>query len=306
MLRIGLFLLTNLAIMLVASIIINILGVGNFISHGRLNLQSLLIFCAVIGFTGSFISLFISKWMAKRSMGVQLIENPRNADERWLMETVAELAQKAGIKMPEVGIFPAHESNAFATGWNRNDALVAVSLGLLQRFERDEVRAVLAHEIGHVANGDMITLSLIQGIVNTFVMFFARIVGFAIDRALQGNSDRESNSVGMGYYIGSFVAEIVFGILASVIVAAFSRYREYRADEAGANLADRNAMIRALQRLQAESGQGAETSLPASMQAFGIAGGVGRFFASHPPLADRIQALRNGHNSPEALRQSLS
>ena len=306
MLRIGLFLLTNLAIMLVASIIINILGVGNFISHGRLNLQSLLIFCAVIGFTGSFISLFISKWMAKRSMGVQLIENPRNADERWLMETVAELAQKAGIKMPEVGIFPAHESNAFATGWNRNDALVAVSLGLLQRFERDEVRAVLAHEIGHVANGDMITLSLIQGIVNTFVMFFARIVGFAIDRALQGNSDRESNSVGMGYYIGSFVAEIVFGILASVIVAAFSRYREYRADEAGANLADRNAMIRALQRLQAESAQGAETSLPASMQAFGIAGGVGRFFASHPPLADRIQALRNGHNSPEALRQSLS
>lgn len=306
MLRIGLFLLTNLAIMLVASIIINILGVGNFISHGRLNLQSLLIFCGVIGFTGSFISLFISKWMAKRSMGVQLIENPRNADERWLVDTVAELAQKAGIKMPEVGIFPAHESNAFATGWNRNDALVAVSLGLLQRFERDEVRAVLAHEIGHVANGDMITLSLIQGIVNTFVMFFARIVGFAIDRALQGNNERESNSVGMGYYIGSFIAEIVFGILASMIVAAFSRYREYRADEAGANLADRNAMIRALQRLQAESGQGAETSLPASMQAFGIAGGMGRFFASHPPLADRIQALRNGHNSPEALRQSLS
>lgn len=306
MLRIGLFLLTNLAIMLVASVVINLLGVGKFISNGQLNLQSLLIFCAVFGFTGSFISLLISKWMAKRSMGVQLIENPRNADERWLVDTVAELAQKAGIKMPEVGIFPAQESNAFATGWNRNDALVAVSLGLLQRFERDEVRAVLAHEIGHVANGDMITLSLIQGIVNTFVMFFARIVGFAIDRALQGNNDRESNSVGMGYYIGSFVAEMVFGILASMIVAAFSRYREYRADEAGANLADRNAMIRALQRLQVESGQGAETSMPASMQAFGIAGGMGRFFSSHPPLADRIQALRNGHNSPDALRQSLS
>jgi heat shock protein HtpX len=305
-LRIGLFLLTNLAIMLVAGVVINLLGVGKFISNGQLNLQSLLIFCAVFGFTGSFISLFISKWMAKRSMGVQLIENPRNADERWLVDTVAELAQKAGIKMPEVGIFPAPESNAFATGWNRNDALVAVSLGLLQRFERDEVRAVLAHEIGHVANGDMITLSLIQGIVNTFVMFFARIVGFAIDRALQGNSDRGNNSVGMGYYIGSFVAEMVFGILASMIVAAFSRYREFRADEAGANLADRNAMIRALQRLQAESGQGAETSMPASMQAFGIAGGMGRFFASHPPLADRIQALRNGHNSPDSLRQSLS
>jgi heat shock protein HtpX len=220
------------------------------------------------------------------------------------METVAELSQKAGIKMPEVGIFPAHESNAFATGWNRNDALVAVSLGLLQRFERDEVRAVLAHEIGHVANGDMITLSLIQGIVNTFVMFFARIVGFAIDRALQGN--RESNSVGMGYYIGSFVAEMVFGILASMIVAAFSRYREYRADEAGANLGDRNAMIRALQRLQVESGQGAQSSMPASMQAFGIAGNMGRLFASHPPLEDRIQALRNGQNSPDSLRQSLS
>jgi heat shock protein HtpX len=302
-LRIGLFLLTNLAIMIVAGVVINLLGVGHFISHGQLNLTSLLIFCAVFGFTGSFISLFISKWMAKRSMGVELIENPRNADERWLMETVADLAQKAGIKMPEVGIFPAHESNAFATGWNRNDALVAVSLGLLQRFERDEVRAVLAHEIGHVANGDMVTLSLIQGIVNTFVMFFARIVGFAVDKALQGNSDRESNSVGMGYYIGTFVAEMVFGILASMIVAAFSRYREYRADEAGANLADRNAMIRALQRLQMESGQ---TSMPASMQAFGIAGGVGRLFASHPPLEERIQALRNGHNSPESLRQSLS
>ncbi|RYY04954.1 MAG: protease HtpX [Gammaproteobacteria bacterium] len=305
MLRIGLFLLTNLAVMLVAGVVINLLGVGRFISQGQLNLQSLLIFCAVFGFTGSFISLLISKWMAKRSMGVELIVSPRNADERWLMETVADLSQKAGIKMPEVGIFPAPESNAFATGWNRNDALVAVSLGLLQRFERDEVRAVLAHEIGHVANGDMITLSLIQGIVNTFVMFFARIVGFAIDKALQGNNER-SNGVGMGYYIGTFVAEIIFGILASMIVAAFSRYREYRADEAGANLADRNAMIRALQRLQAESGQGAETSLPASMQAFGIAGGMGRFFASHPPLADRIQALRNGHNSPEALRQSLS
>lgn len=303
MLRIGLFLLTNLAIMIVAGIVINLLGVGKFISHGQLNLQSLFIFCAVFGFTGSFISLFISKWMAKRSMGVELIENPRNADERWLVETVADLAQKAGIKMPEVGIFPAEESNAFATGWNRNDALVAVSLGLLQRFERDEVRAVLAHEIGHVANGDMVTLSLIQGIVNTFVMFFARIVGFAIDRALQGNRDSESSGPGIGYYVGSFVAEIVFGILASMIVAAFSRYREYRADEAGANLADRNAMIRALQRLQVESGQ---TSMPASMQAFGISGGMGRLFASHPPLEDRIQALRNGHNSPDSLRQSLS
>ncbi len=301
MLRIGLFLLTNLAVMLVAYVIIGLLGVGNFVSGGQLNLGSLLIFCGVFGFTGSIISLLISKWMAKKTMGVQLIESPRNGDERWLLETVADLSQRAGIKMPEVGIFPAQESNAFATGWNRNDALVAVSLGLLQRFERDEARAVLAHEIGHVANGDMITLSLIQGVVNTFVMFFARIVGFAIDKALSGN--RESNGVGIGYYIGSFVAEILFGILAAMIVAAFSRYREFRADEAGANLADRNAMIRALQRLQQESGQ---TSLPSSMQAFGITGGMGRLLASHPPLEVRIQALRAGHNSPESLRQSLS
>lgn len=306
MLRIALFLLTNLAIMLVAGIVINLLGVGKFISHGQMNLQSLLIFCAIFGFTGSFISLLISKWMAKRSMGVELIETPRNADEQWLMNTVAELAQKAGIKMPEVGVFPAHESNAFATGWNRNNALVAVSLGLLQRFERDEVRAVLAHEIGHVANGDMITLSLIQGVVNTFVMFFARIIGFIVDKALQGNSDRESSGPGWGYYIGTFVAEMLLGVLASMLVAAFSRYREFRADEAGANLADRNAMIRALQRLQIESNQGVESSMPASMQAFGISGGVGGLFASHPPLEDRIQALRNGHNSPESFRHSIS
>lgn len=304
MLRIGLFLLTNLAIMLVAGIVINLLGVGKFISNGQMNLQSLLIFCAVFGFTGSFVSLLLSKFMAKRTMGVELIETPRNADEQWLINTVTELSQKAGIKTPEIGIFPAQESNAFATGWNRNAALVAVSLGLLQRFERDEVRAVLAHEIGHVANGDMITLSLIQGIVNTFVMFFARIVGFIVDRALQGNNER-SNGVGIGFYIATFVAEMVFGVLASMIVAAFSRYREFRADEAGANLADRNAMIRALQRLQVESGH-APSSMPASMQAFGISGSIGRFFASHPPLEERIQALRNGVNSPESFRHSIS
>lgn len=304
MLRIGLFLLTNLAVMLVAGIVINLLGVGKFISNGQMNLTSLLIFCAVFGFTGSFISLLISKWMAKRSMNVQVIETPRNSDEQWLMSTVAELAERAGIKMPEVGIFPAQESNAFATGWNRNDALVAVSLGLLQRFNRDEARAVLAHEIGHVANGDMITLSLIQGVVNTFVMFFARIIGFLVDKVLQGN--RESSGPGIGFYIGTFIAEILLSVLASMLVAAFSRYREFRADEAGANLADRNAMIRALQRLQMEMSQGAQSSMPASMQAFGISGGVGRLFASHPPLEERISALRNGHNSPESFRNSLS
>ena len=301
--RIGLFLLTNLAIFFVASIVINVLGVGRFISNGQMDLKSLFIFCAVFGFAGSFISLLISKWMAKRSMHVELVETPRNADEQWLVNTVAELAQKAGIKTPEIGIFPAQESNAFATGWNRNAALVAVSIGMLQRFERDEVRAVLAHEIGHVANGDMITLSLIQGVVNTFVMFFARIIGFVVDKALQGNNER--GGTGMGYYIATFVAEMVLGVLATMIVAAFSRYREFRADEAGANLGDRNAMIRALQRLQVESGQSA-SAMPASMQAFAISGNIGRFFATHPPLEVRIQALKNGANSSEALQRSLS
>lgn len=291
MLRIGLFLLTNLAVLLVAGVVLTILGVGNYRTADGLNLSNLLVFCAVFGFVGSFISLFISKWMAKKTMGVQLIEHARNADEQWLIDTVTELSRKAGIKTPEIGIFPAQESNAFATGWNRNAALVAVSLGLLQRFERDEVEAVLAHEIGHVANGDMITLSLVQGVVNTFVMFFARIIGDLVDRVIFKNEDGR----GMGFFIATFVAELVLGFLASMIVAAFSRYREFRADEAGATLADRGAMIRALQRLQAEANAGVETSMPASMQAFGISSGaLHKLFASHPPLEVRIDALRKG------------
>ncbi len=289
MLRIGLFLLTNLAVMLVAGVVLSLLGVGSYRTAGGLDLQNLLIFCAVFGFVGSFISLFLSKWMAKKTMGVQLIEQPRNADEKWLVDTVVELSEKAGIKTPEIGVFAAQESNAFATGWNRNDALVAVSLGLLQRFERDEVKAVLAHEIGHVANGDMITLSLIQGVVNTFVMFFARIIGDLVDRVLLKNEDGR----GIAFMVTTLIAEIVLGILASMIVAAFSRYREYRADEAGATLADRGAMIRALQRLQAETSAGVESPLPSSMRAFGISGGMSNLFASHPPLEARIQALRN-------------
>jgi heat shock protein HtpX len=289
-LRIGLFLLTNLAVLVVAGIVLNVLGVGRYMDQsGTINLQTLLIFCAVFGFAGSFISLFLSKFMAKKTMGVQLIEQPRNADEQWLVNTVAELAQKAGIKTPEIGVFPAQESNAFATGWNRNAALVAVSLGLLQRFERDEVKAVLAHEIGHVANGDMITLSLIQGVVNTFVMFFARIIGHTIDRAISGN--RESHSPGIAFFLITMVAEMVLGFLASMIVAAFSRYREFRADAAGAKFASRDAMIRALQRLQAESG--VESVMPNSMKAFAISAGRGNLFASHPPLEVRIEALRN-------------
>lgn len=289
MLRIGLFLLTNLAVLLVAGVVLSLLGVGHYRTANGLDLQNLLIFCAVFGFAGSFVSLLLSKWMAKKTMGVQLIEQPRNADEKWLVDTVVELSQKAGIKTPEIGVFAAQESNAFATGWNRNDALVAVSLGLLQRFERDEIKAVLAHEIGHVANGDMVTLSLIQGVVNTFVMFFARIIGDVVDRVLLKNE----NGRGIGFFVATLVAEIVLGILASMIVAAFSRYREYRADAAGATLADRGAMIRALQRLQAETNAGAESSLPATMRAFGINGGIRNLFASHPPLEARIQALRN-------------
>jgi len=288
-LRIGLFLLTNLAVLVVAGVVLSLLGVGNYRTADGLDLTNLLIFCAVFGFVGSFISLFLSKWMAKKTMGVQLIEQPRNADEKWLVDTVVELSQKAGIKTPEIGVFAAQESNAFATGWNRNDALVAVSLGLLQRFERDEVKAVLAHEIGHVANGDMITLSLIQGVVNTFVMFFARIIGDLVDRVIFKNEEGR----GIAFFITTIVAELVLGILASMIVAAFSRYREYRADAAGATLADRGAMIRALQRLQAEMSAGVESPLPSSMRAFGISGGVRNLFASHPPLEARIQALRD-------------
>lgn len=293
MLRIGLFLITNLAILVVAGLILNVLGVGHYLDRtGSLDLGSLLAICAVFGFVGSLVSLFLSKFMAKRAMGVQLITQPRSAEELWLVNTVTELAREAGIETPEIGIFPAQESNAFATGWNRNQALVAVSQGLLQRFSRDEVKAVLGHEIGHVANGDMVTLALIQGVVNTFVMFFARIIGHTIDRALAGNREGQ-HSTGIAFYVTTIIAELVLGVLASMVVAAFSRYREYRADAAGAQLAGRGAMIRALQRLQAETNAGVESAMPASMKAFAISGGVRDLFATHPPLAARIEALNN-------------
>ncbi len=295
MLRIGLFLVTNFAVLIVAIITLNLLGVGSYLEQqgGGLNLSNLLIFCAVFGFGGSFVSLFLSKFMAKRGTRTQIIQQPRNAEERWLLETVADLAQQAGIKMPEVGIFPAQESNAFATGWNRNDALVAVSAGLMQRFSRDEVRAVLAHEIGHVANGDMVTLSLMQGVVNTFVMFFARIIGHTVDRVIFKNE----NGHGLAFYAVTFVAEMVLAVLASIIVMRFSRYREFRADQAGANLAGKSAMIHALQRLQMEVDAKVPSSMPDSIYAFGISGGfkeqMSKLFASHPPLQERIAALQN-------------
>lgn len=292
MMRIGLFLLTNLAVIAVAGLVLNLLGVGHYIQGSGLNLGNLLAFCLVFGMAGSFVSLLLSKFMAKRSMGVQLIEQPRNAEEAWLLSTVTELAQKAGIGMPEVGIFNSAAPNAFATGWKKNDALVAVSTGLLQRMNKDEVKAVLGHEIGHVANGDMVTLALIQGVVNAFVMFMARIVGYAVDSFL--NKGNNNQGVGIAFYITTFVAEIFFGILASTIVAWFSRRREYRADIAGAQLAGKAAMIGALTRLQETYDQ--PSDLPGELTAFGIGGenkaSFAALFMSHPPLEDRIKALQ--------------
>ncbi|MAD01580.1 MULTISPECIES: protease HtpX [Pseudomonas] len=295
MMRILLFLATNLAVILVASITLSLLGVGSVHDgQGGMNLQSLLIFCAVFGFAGSFVSLFMSKWMAKRSTGARVIEQPQTQQERWLLSTVEELARTAGIGMPEVAIFPSRAPNAFATGWNKNASLVAVSEGMLQRFSPAEVKAVMAHEIGHVANGDMVTLSLIQGVVNTFVMFFARIIGNFVDRAVFKN---EGDGPGIGYFIATIFAELVLGILASIIVMWFSRQREFRADAAGAQLAGAGAMIAALEHLKAE--QGIPVEMPGEMTAFGINGGLKNGLAgllmSHPPLDQRIAALRAGN-----------
>ena len=291
--RILLFLATNLAVLVLVSVIFNLLGLEGILSNNGvdLNLGSLLIFCGLFGMSGSLISLLLSKFMAKRGTGTQLIKSPRNREEQWLVDTVKSLADDAGIGMPEVGIFPSDAANAFATGWNRNNALVAVSSGLLRRFEEREARAVLAHEIGHVANGDMITLSLVQGVVNTFVMFFARIIGHTVDRVVF----KTERGYGIGYFVVTIIAEIVLGILASMIVMWFSRYREYRADAAGARLADREGMIAALQRLKVE--QGLPGDLPGELTAFGIrshnGSGLAGLLRSHPPLDDRILALQN-------------
>lgn len=292
MARIFLYLATNLAVVVVAGIILNILGVSSYMQGSRFSTSSLLVFCAVFGFVGSFISLMLSKTMAKRSMLVQIITTPQTRQEQWLVQTVAMLSQKAGIKMPEVGIFPMDAANAFATGWNKNDALVAISHGMLQRFSESEIEAVLGHEIGHVANGDMVTLTLIQGIVNTFVLFFARIIGNFVDKVVLKN-DKE-NGHGIGFWVTTIVAEIALGFLASMIVMWFSRKREYRADYAGATLVSPSAMIAALQHIQHESNQ--NQNLPDSFQAFGISGnltsGLQSLLSSHPPLASRIEALR--------------
>jgi heat shock protein HtpX len=287
--RILLFLATNLAILVVLSVVVQVLGLDRYLAAQGGSLGGLLAFAAVFGFGGSFISLAISKWMAKRTMGVRIIDQPRNASEQWLVETVRRLAQQVGIGMPEVGIFESPEPNAFATGASRNKALVAVSTGLLQRMNQNEVEAVLGHEISHVANGDMVTLTLIQGVVNTFVIFLSRIIGNLVDRTVF----RSENGRGPAYFISVIVSEIVLGILASIIVMWFSRYREFRADHGGANLAGRQNMILALERLKS-----AHEPLPAQLAAFGIASGDGpsgfkRLFMSHPPLNERISALRS-------------
>lgn len=287
--RIFLFLLTNLAVILVLSITLRLLGVDRILDEQGvgLNYSALLIFAAVFGFGGSLISLMISKWSAKRMTGAVVIEQPSNATEQWLVDTVARQAQLAGIGMPDVAIFPAQEPNAFATGASRNSALVAVSAGLLNQMSQDEVEAVLAHEISHVANGDMITLALIQGVVNTFVIFFSRVIGHIVDRVILKNQ----RGHGLGYFITTIIAEVILAVFASIIVAWFSRRREYRADAGGADLAGKEKMIAALQRLQMASD---EASLPDQMAAFGISGN-GSFmnlFRSHPPLEERIDALR--------------
>jgi heat shock protein HtpX len=289
--RIFLFVITNLAVLVVLSITARILGVDRILTANGLNMGALLMFAAVFGFGGSIISLLISKWMAKMSTGAKVITQPTSAVEHWLVETVRRQAQQAGIGMPEVAIYDAPEINAFATGANRNNALVAVSTGLLNQMTREEAEAVLGHEVSHVANGDMITLTLIQGVVNTFVIFLARLVGYFVDRVLLKNEQ----GVGIAYVVTSIVAEIVLGILASTIVFWFSRQREFRADAGGASLAGRDRMIAALQRLKSNH---EPSTLPEAAKAFGISGktqgGLARLFMSHPPLDERIEALRTG------------
>ena len=291
--RILLFLATNAAILVVISVVFEIFGLERILAENNvdLNLQALLVISAVIGFGGSFISLAMSKFMAKRAMGVHVIERPANQTEQWLVETVRRQADAAGIGMPEVGIFDAPQPNAFATGATRNNALVAVSTGLLQHMDADEVEAVLGHEVSHVRNGDMVTMTLLQGIVNTFVIFLSRIVGHVVDRVVF----RTERGYGPGYFVTVIVSQIFLSFLASMIVMWFSRRREFRADAGGAELAGRRKMIAALRRLQQASGE--KESLPSELAAFGIAGGVGhglkRLFLSHPPLAERIAALEN-------------
>ena len=289
--RIALFLATNIAVLVVLSIVLSVLGVDSLLQENNvdLDLQALLIFSAVFGMGGSFISLAMSKWSAKRMTGAVVIEQPQNKTQQWLLATVKRQAEQAGIAMPEVAIYNSPDINAFATGMSRNNALVAVTTGLINNMKMDEAEAVLGHEISHVANGDMVTLALVQGVVNTFVIFFSRVVGHVVDRVVF----KTERGYGPAYYITSIVAQIVFGILASAIVMYFSRLREFRADTGGANLAGRDKMIAALKRLQSIH---EPSHLPEQMVAFGINGGLAegmrKLFMSHPPLSQRIAALQ--------------
>jgi len=286
--RVVLFLATNVAILLVLSIAMRVLGLEPYLTETGLNLTSLLVMAAVMGFGGSFISLAISKWMAKKSIGVRVIETPSNSTELWLVDTIRKYAADAGIGMPEVGVYDAPDVNAFATGMTRNNSLVAVSSGLLQQMKRNEAEAVLGHEIAHIANGDMVTLTLIQGVVNTFVIFLSRVIGHTVDRVVFKNE----RGHGPAFWVTTIVAQMVLGILASIIVMWFSRQREFRADRGGASLAGGPNMIAALERLGSLHPQ----PLPDKMAAFGIAGGgahgLKRLFMTHPPLEERIAALR--------------
>jgi len=290
--RIVLFLLTNLAIVLLLNITLRLFGVDRIFDQNGINYTGLLILSLVIGFGGSFISLAMSKWSAKWMTKARVIAQPANEMERWLLETVAAQSKRAYIGMPEVAIYDAPEINAFATGMNKNASLLAVSTGLLEKMTRDEIEAVLGHEVAHIANGDMITLALIQGVVNTFVVFLARVIGYVVDSAI----NKGRRGPGIGYWVATIVAEIVLGILASTIVMWFSRQREFRADEGGAFLAGRDKMVMALKKLQSAY---EPSSLPKQMQAFGVSGNtsISRLFMSHPPLSERIEALENIESS---------
>ncbi len=296
--RIALVLATNLAVLMLLSVVMAVFGIDPRSNAG------LLVMAAMFGFGGSIISLLVSKWIAKKTTRAHVIGEPRNETERWLVQTVRRQAEAAGIGMPEVAVYDAPEINAFATGANRNNALVAVSTGLLRAMRRDEAEAVLAHEVSHVANGDMVTMALLQGVLNTFVIVLARLVGRVVDGMLGGQ--RDDGSVGIGYYAVVFVLDMVFGVLASVIAMWFSRWREFRADAGGAQLAGRHKMIAALERLSATYGT---STLPKQVQAFGISGGVGhgmrRLFLSHPPLEERIAALRNAAPVAVDARRSV-
>ena len=283
--RILLFVLTNLAVMVVVGVVTSLLGVGRYTGT---NTGQLMVFSLVVGFSGAIVSLLMSKSMAKMSMGVQIIQQPRNADEAWIVDTVRRFADKAGIGMPEVGIYEG-EPNAFATGAFKNSALVAVSTGLLRGMTREEVEAVIGHEVAHVANGDMVTMALIQGVMNTFVVFASRVIGSLVDGFLR--RDNESSGPGIGYYVTTIVLDILFGVLASIIVAWFSRQREFRADAGAARMMGQpNSMINALARLGGMHAEGAE--MPKNLAAMGIAGGIGKLFSTHPPMEERIAALR--------------